>query len=86
VEYVAERVASCCVKHICNKLLMSVKQQGAADVAQLVSASAIMDVVNSGSETDTKQLKVCIMNSCGTLYFYIQLQIRLACVSNIKHT
>jgi hypothetical protein len=76
VEYVADRVASCCVKHICNKLLLSVKQQGAADVAQLVSASTIMDAVNSGLETDTKQLKVFVINNCGTLHFYYIITVK----------
>jgi hypothetical protein len=59
VEYVAERVASSCVKHMCNKLLLSIKQEAAADVARIISASTIMDAVNSGSESDIKQLKVC---------------------------
>jgi hypothetical protein len=72
VEYIAERVASCCVKHICNKLLLSVKQQGAADVAQLISASSIVDTMNSESETAIKQLKVCVFSKCDahSLYNY----------------
>jgi hypothetical protein len=60
VEYVAERVASCCVKHMCNKLLTSIKQEGAADVAQLISASSMVTVTNSESEAAMKQLKVCV--------------------------
>jgi len=61
VEYVAERVASCCVKHICSKLLTSIKQQGAADVAQLISASDVVtSAANSESEAPMKQLKVCV--------------------------
>lgn len=62
VEYVAERVASCCVKHMCNKLLTSVKQQGAADVAQLISTSGVVtSATNSESEASMKQLKVCLV-------------------------
>lgn len=60
VEYVAERVASCCVKHMCNKLLPSIKQQGAADVAQLFSASSIVTAASGDSEGAVKQLKVCV--------------------------
>jgi codanin-1 len=61
VEYVAERVASCCVKHMCNKLLPSIKQQGAADVAQLISASSMGAAANSDPEAAMKQLKVCVV-------------------------
>ncbi|KDR07477.1 codanin-1-like [Zootermopsis nevadensis] len=67
VEYVAERVASCCVKHVCNNLLLSVKQQGAAGVAQLVSASAIIDAVNSISEIDAKQLKESLLREVASI-------------------
>jgi len=61
VEYVAERVTSCCVKHMCNKLLTSIKQQGTADVAQLISASDVVtSATNSESEAPMKLLKVCV--------------------------
>ncbi|PSN51778.1 hypothetical protein C0J52_05271 [Blattella germanica] len=37
VEFVAERVASCCVKHVCNTLLPTVKQEGTLEIAKLCS-------------------------------------------------
>jgi len=72
VEYVAERVASCCVKHMCNKLLTSIKQQGATDVAQLISASGVVtSATNSKSEAPMKQLKVCVWLNVELLKYYI---------------
>jgi hypothetical protein len=60
VEYVAERVASCCVKNMCNSLLSTIKQQGAADVAQLISASNLGTAFSSESEAAMKQIKVSV--------------------------
>ncbi|XP_069684615.1 codanin-1 isoform X3 [Periplaneta americana] len=59
VEYIAERVASCCVKHICNTLLPRVKQQGSANVEKLLSARINTDT--PFSETAVKQLKESLL-------------------------
>jgi codanin-1 len=58
VEYIAERVASSCVKHIRSKLLRSVRQQGAADVSQVIATSTAIGTMDSKSETAVKQIKV----------------------------
>lgn len=91
VEYVAERVASCCVKHMCNKLLTSVKQQGAADVAQLISASGMVtSATNSESEAPLKQLKVCVWLNVELLKYLLYnyrvwRKVILLCHKKFKH-
>jgi hypothetical protein len=62
VEYVAERVASSCVKHMCSTLLQSVRKQGAKDVSQLISTGTVISTMNSESETSMKELKVRLTN------------------------
>jgi hypothetical protein len=71
VEYVAERVASSCVKHMCSTLLQSVRKQGAKDVSQLISTSSVMSTMNSKSETSVKQLKVRLTNKFSSYSFRI---------------
>ena len=50
VEFVAERVASCCVKHICSTILPSIKQEGSAEVAKLTSK------IIEGNEKDDRAI------------------------------
>lgn len=71
MEYVAERVASSCVKHMRSKLLHSVRQQGTRDVSQLISSSAIISTVDSKSKTAVKQIKVRHMNKSGVPAVFI---------------
>jgi hypothetical protein len=48
-----------------SKLLHSVRQQGARDVSQLISTSAIISTMDKKSETAIKQIKVRLMNKSG---------------------
>ena len=91
VEYVAERVASCCVKHMCYKWLTSIKQQGAADVAQLISASGMVTAdTNSESKAPMKQLKVCVRLNVELLKYLLSnyrvwRKVILLCHKKFKH-
>ncbi|XP_023724523.1 codanin-1 isoform X3 [Cryptotermes secundus] len=67
VEYVAERVASSCVKHICSTLLQSVRKQGAKHVSQLISTSTVLSTMNSESETSMKQLKELLLTEVASI-------------------
>ena len=76
---------------MCNKLLTSIKQQGTADVAQLISASGVVtSETNSESEAPMKQLKVCVWLNVELqkylLYNYrVWRKVILLCHKKFKH-
>lgn len=81
MEYVAERVASSCVKHICSTLLQSVRKQGAKHVSQLISTSTVLSTMNSESKTSVKQLKVCLTNMFSLYHFRILWSVIFVCLN-----